>query len=146
MTLSDTYPCPKCGQYDLVYDGMLAWRSGPRPPRKMARKDVGFSRRSDYERQRLYHCQHCEIEFYEDVEQRRQVHLYEEGVFGRYSYDKMTENWQFRAYGKGVHKRGRQGVSKAERRRKTEKAAAIISLIVLVLIVIALVVLLILNP
>jgi hypothetical protein len=59
----------------------------------LARKEVAFSPRSDYERERLYHCPHCEAEFYEDLEQR-EVHLYEEGVPGRYTYDNLAGSWQ----------------------------------------------------
>jgi predicted RNA-binding Zn-ribbon protein involved in translation (DUF1610 family) len=112
MNLAKHYPCPKCGQQSLVYDGMLVWRSGPRPPRKMARKEVGFSPRADYERERLYHCQQCGTEFYEDMEQRRHVHLYEEGVSGRHTYDGVRKSWQFAAYGRGGRGKGRKGSGK----------------------------------
>jgi hypothetical protein len=86
------YPCPKCGEL-LIYDGMLVWRSGPRPPRNLASKEVGFSPRADYERERIYHCEHCGGEFYEDVEQRH-PHLYEEGVRGQYVYNAFTQSWE----------------------------------------------------
>jgi hypothetical protein len=62
----------------------------------MASRDVGFLPRADYERERLYHCQNCEAEFYEDVEQR-EIHLYEEGG-SRYSYDNLSGSWQCRVW------------------------------------------------
>ena len=38
-----SYPCPKCGEYRLVYHGTLVWRSGePRPPRRAATKQRGL--------------------------------------------------------------------------------------------------------
>ncbi len=94
MTLPEN--CPKCGQQSLVYDGTLVWRSGPRPPRELARTTVGFLPRADYELERLYHCLHCGAEFYADVEQR-QPHLYEEGQPGRYTYDEETASWRLPA-------------------------------------------------
>lgn len=84
--------CPKCGENSLIYDGMLVWRSGPRPPRSLARKKVGFSPRADYERERIYHCDQCSAEFWEDME-RGLPHLYEEGVSGRYTYDAANQRW-----------------------------------------------------
>jgi hypothetical protein len=89
----EQYPCPKCGQYGLVYEGMLAWRSGPRPPRSLASMDVGFLPIADYERERLYACDHCKAEFYEDVEQRA-PHLYDEHASGKYIYDRMNSTWR----------------------------------------------------
>ena len=83
---------PKCDQESLVFDGMLVWRSGPRPPRNLARKKVGFSPRADYERARIYHCSQCGAEYWEDMELRR-PHLYEEGVRGRYTYDIIAGRW-----------------------------------------------------
>ncbi|MFC1974864.1 hypothetical protein ACFLXQ_00525 [Chloroflexota bacterium] len=97
MTIDQSYPCPKCGEKRLVYDGMLVWRTGPRPPRKLARKQIGFSPRSDYERERIYHCENCEAEFYEDMEQRS-IHLYEEGVIGKYVYNNIERRWQFQKF------------------------------------------------
>jgi predicted RNA-binding Zn-ribbon protein involved in translation (DUF1610 family) len=91
------YPCPKCGEYRVLYEGMLVWRSGPRPPRKLARKQIVFSARADVERERIYHCEHCGAEFFQDVEQSR-VHLYEEGVSGQYTYNGAWKTWQHRAY------------------------------------------------
>lgn len=93
MVFYEAYSCPKCGWHTLVYDGMLVWRSGPRPPRKLASKDVNFLPRADYERERLYHCEHCGAEFYEDVEQKRE-HLYEEHGAGKYIYNRGTGVWQ----------------------------------------------------
>ena len=84
--------CPKCSKNSLVYDGMLVWRSGPRPPRKLARKKVGFSPRADYERERIYHCGQCGAEYFEDMEQRT-PHLYEEGTPGKYVYDLAKARW-----------------------------------------------------
>lgn len=86
------YPCPKCGEHRVVYDGLLVWRSGDRPPRNLARKQVGFSPRADYERERIYHCRNCGAEFYQDVEQRR-FHLYEEGKQGVFRYITAHETW-----------------------------------------------------
>jgi len=85
MTI-ESYPCPKCGEYRLIYEGMLVWRSGPRPPRNLARKQVAFSPRSDYERERLYHCGHCGTEYFQDVEQKS-PHLYAENAAGQYVYN-----------------------------------------------------------
>lgn len=85
MTLIETYPCPKCGEYRLVYDGMLVWRSGSRPPRRLARKEIGFSPRADYERERCYHCENCGAEFFEDVDSSV-IRLYEEGGKGVYEF------------------------------------------------------------
>lgn len=105
----ENYPCPKCGQHSLIYDGMLVWRSGPRPPRALASKEVGFLPRADYERERLYHCAHCGAEFFEDVEQRGRVHLYEEHVAGRYTYDRATGVWRSESSGRGGHGSGLAG-------------------------------------
>lgn len=96
MILSEICLCPKCGKPGLVYDGMLAWGSGPRPSRKLASLEVDFLSRADYERENLYHCSQCGVQFYEDVEQRRRLHLYEEGVTGQYIYDRVTSSWQFK--------------------------------------------------
>lgn len=85
MILVETYPCPKCGEYRLVYDGMLVWRSGSRPPRRLARKEIGFSPRADYERERCYHCENCGAEFFEDVDSSV-IRLYEEGGKGVYEF------------------------------------------------------------
>jgi DNA-directed RNA polymerase subunit RPC12/RpoP len=98
-----TYSCPKCGK-PLVYDGMLVWRSGPRPPRNLASKNVGFSPRADYERERIYHCDHCGAEFWEDVEQRY-PHLYEEGARGKYVYSAFTQSWESPSPGRTSHKK-----------------------------------------
>ncbi len=98
MTVDETYPCPKCGQKSLVYDGWLAWRSGERPPRNLARKDVFTSPRGDYEVERIYHCAQCGVEFWEDTEIRRGVHLWEEGVSRKYEYD-ASRGW-YVGYGK----------------------------------------------
>ena len=84
-------PCPKCDQQALVYDGMLIWRSGTRPPHAWARKDVVFTLNANYERERCYHCAGCGTEFFEDME-TDWVHLYEEGD-GRYDYDPTTGTW-----------------------------------------------------
>jgi DNA-directed RNA polymerase subunit RPC12/RpoP len=84
-------PCPKCGQKGLTYDGMLVWRSGKRPPRAWACKEVSFSLNADYEHERCYHCAMCDAEFFEDLE-NKQVHLYEEDD-GQYSYDRATGTW-----------------------------------------------------
>lgn len=97
MTLWETYPCPKCGKAGLVYEGMLAWRHGPRPPRKLARKDLELGAGGDYERENLYHCSACGAQFFEDVEQRGQIHLYEEGN-GKYLYNQFTARWQRDVY------------------------------------------------
>ncbi|MBU0492944.1 MAG: hypothetical protein KKA73_29005 [Chloroflexi bacterium] len=92
-TIDQLYPCPQCDEYRLVYDGMLLWHSGPRPPRNLASRNVGFSPRADVERERCYHCEHCGAEFYEDVETRRS-HLYVEGGGGYYTYNGAEKRWQ----------------------------------------------------
>jgi hypothetical protein len=97
--IDSSYPCPKCGAYQLVYDGVLLWRSGPRPPRELARTDVGFSPRADVERERCYHCASCGAEFFQDVEQRS-AHLYAEGGGGQYVYSGV-HGWQVRRFDGG---------------------------------------------
>lgn len=92
MTIDESYPCPVCGEGHLVYEGMLVWRSGPRPPRELARKNVGFSPRADYERERIYHCAGCGAEFFEDMENKR-PHLYGEKG-GYYTYDRWEGIWR----------------------------------------------------
>ena len=83
--MHQSYSCPNCGEYRLVCDGMWVWRSRPRPPRELARKEVAFAPRADRERERLVHCDHCGTEFYEDIEQRGGFHLCKEGVPGSLS-------------------------------------------------------------
>lgn len=95
--ITESYPCPKCGKHRLIYDGMLVWRSGPRPPRKLASKQESFSSRADYERERLYHCDQCGAEFFQDVEQRS-IHLYEENVAGQYLYNGAWRAWEWRRF------------------------------------------------
>jgi hypothetical protein len=87
-----SYPCPLCGAHQVVYDGMLVWRSGDRPPRSLARKQVAFSPRADYERERIYHCAACGAEYFADME-NRQIHLYCEGG-GLYHYNHAWRTWQ----------------------------------------------------
>ena len=82
-----------CGEYGLIYEGMLVWRSGPRPPRKLARKQVGFSPRADYERERLYHCDRCGTKFYQDMEQKS-IHLYAETEIGHFVFDHSRQAWE----------------------------------------------------
>lgn len=93
----ESYPCPKCGEHCLIYEGMLVWRSGPRPPRRLARKHIAFSARADYERERLYRCEQCGAEFFQDVEQRS-AHLYEEHVGGQYHYNSAWGAWEWRRF------------------------------------------------
>jgi hypothetical protein len=71
---------------------MLIWRSGPRPPRNLARKNAGFSPRADHERERCYHCAECKAEFFADME-NRQPHLYEEGTRFKYLYSGLKHGW-----------------------------------------------------
>jgi len=73
---------------------MLVWRSGSRPPRKLASKQVTFGFRGDYETERLYHCDQCGAEFFQDVEQRS-THLYEENVGGQYLYNSVWRVWEW---------------------------------------------------
>jgi len=96
MAINPFDQCPRCGQDSLIYDGMLVWRSGPRPPRESARKKVGFSSRSDYERERIYHCGECGVEYWADAD-RRTPHLHEEGAPRRYTYDKDNQGWTIRS-------------------------------------------------
>jgi hypothetical protein len=70
----------------------------------LARKQVGFSPRADYERERLYHCDNCGAEFFQDMEQRRSIHLYEEGVSGRYTYNAAEGRWEFRSFDRAKRK------------------------------------------
>ncbi len=90
-----SYPCPKCGEYRLVYDGMLVWRSGPRPPRNLARKQVASSPRADVERDYCYHCAHCGAEFSNDT---RGIRLSEEGVSGEYKYNAAEGSWELKFF------------------------------------------------
>ncbi|MEW5873147.1 MAG: hypothetical protein AB1894_28060 [Chloroflexota bacterium] len=98
MTVETSYLCPQCGRDGLEYDGALLWRSGTRPPRQWARKDLDFLQtlgRADYERECLYHCQQCGAEFFEDVDSSC-IHLYaESGHFVRYVYNVAHETWQY---------------------------------------------------
>jgi DNA-directed RNA polymerase subunit RPC12/RpoP len=87
-----SYPCPKCGEHRLVYDGMLVWRSGPRPPRRLARKQVGFSPRADVERDYCYHCEHCGAEF--SNWDAGGIRLRKEGVSGEYTYNAGEGSWE----------------------------------------------------
>lgn len=93
MTETEAYPCPKCGKTGLVYDGMLAWKRGSRPPRELARKDLNLAAGGDYERENIYHCSQCGAQFFEDVEQSMQIHLYEEGN-GKFVYDRAASSWR----------------------------------------------------
>ena len=93
------YPCPKCGQRRVLYDGMLVWRRGDRPPRSGARKAYGLTARADYERERIYHCAQCGAEFFQDVEISH-PHLFEERVGGMYEYDMSGGGWKRRTFGK----------------------------------------------
>lgn len=86
-------PCPRCGEYRLTDDGMLAWRSGTRPPRSCARADIGYLPRADYEVERLYHCAACGAEYFADTEDSR-LHLYPEGGGGRYDYYPFVREWR----------------------------------------------------
>jgi len=88
-------PCPLCAEYRLIYDGMLAWRSGPRPPRSCARATIDYLPRADYEVEALYHCAACGAEFFEDTEDSR-LHLYPEGGGGRYDYVPIAKEWRRR--------------------------------------------------
>ena len=97
MTI-ESYPCPKCGETRLIYEEMLVWRSGPRPPRNSARKQVGFSPRADYERERLYRCDHCGAEYFQDMEQKS-PHLYPENAAGQYAYNRAWKTWELRGLG-----------------------------------------------
>lgn len=108
-------PCPKCGAYQLVYGGTLVWRRGERRPsrktaskrgkspsawdRKQARASTRL--RADYTRHSLYHCANCRAEFYYDTGQS-DIHLYEEGVAGKYVYDKAAQSWQFRSFAQAL--------------------------------------------
>jgi len=93
-TIDQLYPCPQCGEHRLVYDGWLAWRSGPRPLRQWASKrPLPFSPRADRERERCYHCEHCGVEFFEDMETTR-INLYVEGGAGSYTYDEAAGGWR----------------------------------------------------
>ena len=98
MLLDNSYPCPKCGDYTLIYDGMLAWRSGPRPPHTLARKNIPLSIRADYERERCYHCANCGAEFWQDMDMPKKIHLYEEGVSGQYLYNAVEKQWELKFY------------------------------------------------
>lgn len=112
---TEPYPCPKCGEYRLIYDGMLVWRSGERrPSRKMASKQgkppptwerkqawVSTRLRSEYERHSLYHCANCRAEFFRTMG-RPNIHLYEESVAGMYTFDKVAKSWQFKSFAQAV--------------------------------------------
>lgn len=86
-------PCPLCGASSLVCDGMLAWRSGPRPPRSCARATIDYLPRADYEVESLYHCDACGAEYFADAEDSR-LHLYPEGGSGRYDYYPFVKEWR----------------------------------------------------
>jgi hypothetical protein len=56
MSEATFYPCPHCGVHQLMYDGIVRWRSGPRLPRSLAkpRDQLGFSPRADYDESAYY--------------------------------------------------------------------------------------------
>ncbi len=93
------YPCPKCGQPGLAYDGMLAWPAGPRPDRALARQDLVPDKLGKLEHQRIYHCSLCGGEFFEDMRAKR-THLYEEGREGKHVYNTLTGKWEHKLLGK----------------------------------------------
>ena len=97
MPIDESYPCPKCGATGLIYEGMLVWRSGPRPPRELARKNVAISPRADVEREQCYRCNNCGAQYYADWDQRR-PHLYNEGAPGKYLFSATEGTWLQRAY------------------------------------------------
>jgi hypothetical protein len=96
MAAEEIYPCPECGEACLVYDGALVWRSGTRPPRELARKDLNFMAvpRTDYERECHYHCTHCGAAFFEDVDSSL-IHLYGHDGAICYVYNVVEETWQY---------------------------------------------------
>jgi hypothetical protein len=88
-------PCPVCGEYQLVYDGSVRWRSGTRPPRSLATKGpMGFSPRADYENAHYLHCQSCETKFIDHSDHRDYHILHVEGGPGSYRYNRGGRYWE----------------------------------------------------
>ncbi len=90
--LDESFPCPKCGERSLIYDGILAWRSGPRPPRELARKDAVMSTTGVFEAEYCYHCAQCHAEYFMDWESSS-IELFDEGGSGLYIYNPPQGNW-----------------------------------------------------
>lgn len=62
-------PCPKCSRLELVFDGSVKWRSGPRPPRELAAtSQIATSPRADFEMAHYFHCAHCSTCFYDPLD------------------------------------------------------------------------------
>jgi hypothetical protein len=93
MATHNIYPCPQCGEYRLAFDGILQWRSGSRPSRELARKNLPFPPRADYEREICYHCEHCGAEFFEDWDTSL-IHLFAENGQVKYLYNAKKGAWQ----------------------------------------------------
>ena len=70
-----TYPCPNCGEKQLVYEGSVKWRSGPRPSRTLAKKDrFGCLPTAGLNQVHYFHCAACTTLFY-DSSNGRVPHL-----------------------------------------------------------------------
>jgi predicted RNA-binding Zn-ribbon protein involved in translation (DUF1610 family) len=99
MAETTSHPCPLCGMQQLVYDGIVRWRSGTRPPRSLARprEALGFSPRADYDESAYYHCASCGAEFVDHLISRHgPVTLQAVGGGPDYVYDENTQEWQAR--------------------------------------------------
>lgn len=91
------YPCPFCGAQRLMYDGIVRWRSGERPPRSLAvpREKLGFPARADYDESAYYHCEGCGAEYVDHlISSHGPVRLQAESGGPTYVYDSLTKGWQ----------------------------------------------------
>jgi DNA-directed RNA polymerase subunit RPC12/RpoP len=99
MSKATPCPCPHCGERRLEYDGIVRWRSGPRPPRSLARPrdQLGFSPRADYDESAYYHCHSCGTEFIDHlVSSYAPLSLQAEGGGPTYVFNRSTKAWQKR--------------------------------------------------
>jgi DNA-directed RNA polymerase subunit RPC12/RpoP len=99
MSETTSYPCPQCGAQQLVCDGFVRWRSGPRPPRSLAvsRDRLGFSPRADFDESAYYHCEDCSAEFVDHIVSSHGLSsLQVEGGGPSYRFNRLTQVWQKR--------------------------------------------------
>jgi hypothetical protein len=60
------YACPNCGEKQLVYEGSVRWRHGPRPSRARAKKAYfSFFFMPASNQVHYFHCTGCGMLFYD---------------------------------------------------------------------------------
>ncbi|MBN1580072.1 MAG: hypothetical protein JXA89_05175 [Anaerolineae bacterium] len=75
----------------------MRWRSGPRPPRKLAtpRERLGVSPRADYDESAYYHCVGCGTQFIDHLASPHGLsRLQVEGGGPTYRYDDAARTWR----------------------------------------------------